>query len=222
MKSLTRKIGMMMASVMVVGACLMGCGNGAGAVKETAKETVQETVKKEETIAGKYKAQFNALDIMNDSVSESGIQLKTDIIAEFELDLKEDGTYVFDLDVEAFKDALVAGITADADDIFADLFKSLGVDTSDMDALAKEMNYDNYEEFKEAMLAQITDQLDQEQLGKMENEVHSEGKYEVKDQTVTFTSDDAAVEPLTIKDDGTLSTTYDFDGVEIELNFVKQ
>ncbi len=212
MRSFTKKIAVMMAAFMVMCACLMGCSGSGGSAAE-----------EENTIPGNYIAKFNVSDMMNEEMSESGVTLTTDMNAEFELVLSEDNTFTFDLDAEGFKDAIIAGFTADADDIMTHLFASLGVDTSDVDSLAEMAGYESYDAFKEDLINEMAESFDDATIEEMKDEAHGEGTYEVNDSTITLTSDDdTGVDELKINEDGTLSTTVDFEGTEYELVFEKQ
>lgn len=206
MRNLKKRFGFLMAVIMVLCACMIGCSG-----------------KKDAGIAGKYVAEFDALDIMNSSMEASGISLKTSIITEFDLELKEDGTYTFDLNADAFKESIIAGISADIDDIIGSLVASLGASGTDVEDLAKQAGYESYDAFKQAMVDEISASFDDATMQDMKDSAHGEGSYEVKDKDVTLTAKDGdAVDALKINDDGSLTANVIFENSDITLTFVKQ
>lgn len=207
MRSMKKRLALMLSLIMVLCACMIGCSGGG----------------KKDTVSGKYVAEFNALEMMNSSMGDAGLELKTDIIAEFELELKEDKTFTFDLNAEAFRDSIIAGISADADGIIKELFASLGVSTDDLEDLAKQAGYDSYDAFKQELIDAMGEQFDDAAIEQMRTDSHSEGTYEVKDKQITLTGEDSGgVDEMTINDDGSLTTSIDFEDSKIELTFVKQ
>ncbi len=192
-----------------------------------AAETAAEEPKKEEPkaadIIGTYKGQIDYTDQLSADYEESlGFTLDEPVYMDVYLEMKDDDTFRLYFDGAKFKADITEIITAHVDDIIAKTLEKKGLTMDQLGEVAAQNGYESEGAFREAMIENIEEGLDQSMnQDEMEEELELSGTYLVSGDTIFFATEDGK-DTAKINDDGTLTLIIPMDNEDITLIMTKQ
>lgn len=191
-----------------------------------AAETAAEEPKKEEPkaadIIGTYKGQIDYTDQLSADYEESlGFTLDEPVYMDVYLEMKDDDTFRLYFDGAKFKADITEIITAHVDDIIAKTLEKKGLTMDQLGEVAAQNGYESEGAFREAMIENIEEGLDQSMnQDEMEEELELSGTYLVSGDTIFFATEDGK-DTAKINDDGTLTLIIPMDNEDITLIMTK-
>ena len=207
----------MLAVLLVLGLMLTACGGGSKAAGGAEEE---------KSAAGTYVGNFDMTELLNQETEAAGIQFSSSVTTDFILKLNEDETFVFDIDADSLVSSVTEAVQNEIDSIIAGLMGE-EVTADSAEEIAKAAGYDSYDAFKEEILKQITESLDEDALSELTDSCHIEGTYTLKDKDLNLSaegedSENFSVKVGTIQDDGSILLDLDANDQNIQITFVKQ
>ena len=204
----------MLAVLIVLGLMLTACGGSKAAGGAEA----------EKSAAGTYVGNFDMTELLNQETEASGIQFSSAVTTDFILKLTEDETFVFDIDADSLVSSVTEAVQNEIDSIIAGLMGE-EVTAESTEEIAKAAGYDSYDAFKEEILNQITESLDEDALSELTDSCHIEGTYTLKDKNLSLSAEDSenfSVKVGTLQDDGSILLDLDANDQNIQITFAKQ
>jgi len=138
--------------------------------------------KKSDKVDGKYSAEYDLTDMM---MSEIGIELDTDekLIVEYTLDL-DDGNYEIAYSGEDLTEKLTDFFTSsDVKSAMIDYMGLSSYSSEELDTLAQMQGYDSFDAFYNENLTSSFSEIG-------EDDMNSEGTYEIDGDIISFTPND--------------------------------
>ena len=212
-----KKMGaLILGMILTTGMILSGCGSKAN-TSSAAQGAAAGA--EENALPGSYYAVYDATDTMKEAMGDMVKDLSTPIEMVFLLDLNEDDTFQFAVDGESFVTSVTSAFQGSIDGIIAAAMGVEELDEETKELLATESGHATYEEFCQAMLDSMTEEMKSQDL----EEMKLGGKYTVNGNTIAFAPEDEQGElpDTTIEEDGTLTMTLDNEMVNGTLVFEK-
>ncbi len=212
--TIKRKTAFLITLLMVLGLLLTACGGG------TKSAGGEEKV----SAAGKYVGNFDMTDLLNEQAEASSIQFSSKVAADFILTLNEDDTFVFDIDADSLVTSVSEAVQNEIDSIIGGIMGQEVTEDS-AEGIAKAAGYDSYDQFKEDIMNQLKESLDESALEGLTDSCHIEGTYTVKGKDLELSAKDTeqfSVKVGTIQDDGSILLDLDANGQNIQITFIKQ
>lgn len=170
---------------------------------------------------GDYVATYDFTDEFNKSLDDSIGDGTTDNFTgsvEFEFNLTlDDGEYTIELSEDSVKDSIASYMNENIDELLMSMSGATSVD--DLETVAVNFGFDSYDDLRDNMLSSISDSFENQDFS-----ANDEGEFDIKKDTIEFTSDDSDDFEGTIEDDiisVSLPLNDDSLGIdELELEFV--
>lgn len=166
-------------------------------------------------VTGKYTAVVKFKDMLSASdvkdMTDSDMSFMTDLNMNFVLDINSDKTFDIDIDADALHKEFDDDFKNSLTKLYKDQFTSAGYTEDQFDSLAAQNGYKDFSDMMDEVIADMIDNMDE-----VLKDAHQTGKWSLKGDTLDLDGEIAE-----IQSDGSLQMSIDYDGVNVNLHFVK-